>query len=234
MRRPDLPVLLLAAAFAATGSGCTGTSTESENTVVQAGAPQGRALLADGKPAPRARIALRTKEVVVKDSIPSWKIIDTATADARGVFAIRIPANREIWFEIREDAPQVPYPEVYLHRYDSTDVRPLKYGDLPMRPSGSVQGRLVPAQGAPRQNLWLGVAGTSVMARVEGVADSNGLPFRLDGLPAGTQTLTVVMVGGLMVSQHPAAPMPRAQIAGDTLTDLGKLIYEEAVTPRGP
>lgn len=230
MRRPDFVLLILAGLL----SGCIGTSTESENTVVQTGTPLGRALLSDGKPAPRARISLRTKEVVVKDSIPSWKIVDTATADARGVFAIRIPANQEIYFEIREDAPLAPYPEVYLRRYDSADVRPLKYGDLPLEPSGSVRGRLVPAEGAPRQNLWLGVAGTSVIARVEGVADSTGLPFRLDGLPPGTQTLTVVMLGGVMISQYAATPMPRAMIAGDTLTEVGKLVYEEAVMPRGP
>lgn len=239
MRRfefPGLIPLLIAFSFAgfAGFSGCTGTSTESENTL---GLVPGRALRAGGSPASKARITLRSREVVADGFHLEWRVLDTATADQQGRFELRLPESVEVFLEIREADSAVPHPQTHFTRYDSAAIRPRRFGDLVLAPSGTLEGRLTPRPGAPNANLWLGVAGTSVLVKLPGTADSTGLPFRLEGLPAGEHTLSVVAQGGVTSSPPPANPPPRANVAADTVTDAGQVYFEEAqrvLMPRSP
>lgn len=228
MRRLELPILkplIMALAFAGF-SGCTGTSTESENTL---GLVPGRALLAEGAPASGARITLRSREIVAEGLDLSWRVLDTATADLQGRFELRLPESLEVFLEIREASLAGPHPRIHFTRYDSADIRPRRFGDLVLAPSGTLEGRLTPKPGAPTLNLWVGVAGTSVLVRLPGAADSAGLPFVLAGLPAGEHALTVAAVGGVASVPYPTKPPPLVLVAADTLTDAGQVFYEEAL-----
>jgi hypothetical protein len=229
MRLFEFPGLIpLLAAFASAGfSGCTGTSTESENTL---GLVPGRALSAEGFPASGARITLRSRGIVAEGLELAWKVLDTATADRQGRFELRLPEGLEIFLEIREADTTVPHPRIHFTRYDSAETRPRRFGDLMLSPAGTLEGRLTPGPGAPNANLWVGVAGTSVLVKLAGAADSTGLPFRLDGLPAGEHALTVVAVGGGVASgPYPTKPPPRVAVAADTVTDAGQVYFEEAL-----
>lgn len=228
MRRPESTVLIaLLLALAAAGlSGCTGTSTESENTL---GLVPGRAMRADGGPASGARITLRTREIVAEGSNLAWRVLDTAAADRQGRFELNLPESLEVFLEIRAANPAGSHPLLHFIRYDSADVRPRRFGDLVLTPSGSLEGRLTPRPGAPTVNLWVGVAGTSVLVRLPGAADSSGLPFRLEGLPAGEHALTIASLGGMSSGPPPTLPQPRVAVTPDTLTDAGQVFFEEAV-----
>lgn len=228
MRRPEFPQLIpmLLTLVVAGLFGCNGTSTESENTL---GLVPGRALGAEGEPASGARIILRSRDLVSEGGGLAWKVLDTATADRQGRFGIKLPEGREVFLEIREAEPAGPHPRIHFKRYDSADIRPGRFGDVILTPSGILEGRLTPRPGAPTQNLWVGVAGTSALVRVEGAADSTGLPFRLVGLPAGEHALTVVAVGGLVSGPNPSKPSPRVAVAADTVTDAGQVFFEEAL-----
>lgn len=226
MRRFEFPgpillrLLLLSAGFL----GCTGTSTESENTV---GLIAGRAVRADGAPVPGAGITLRSREIVSKGMDLAWKVLDTATADPQGRFGLELPDDKEVFLEIREADPAGPHPLIHLTRYDSR-VRPRRFGDLVLSPSGTLEGRLVPGPGAPTRNLWVGVAGTSVLVKLPGTADSTGLPFRLDGLPGGEHALIVAVPAGVMSNPDPVKAPPRVAVAADTVTDAGRVFFEDA------
>jgi hypothetical protein len=163
MRRLEFPgpILMRLLLLSAGLFGCTGTSTESENTV---GLIAGRAVRAEGMPVPGARITLRSREIVSKGMDLAWKVLDTATADLQGRFGLELPDGKEVFLEIREADPAEPHPLIHLTRFDS-GVRPRRFGDLLLSPSGTLEGRLVPGPGAPTRNLWVGVAGTSVLSR---------------------------------------------------------------------
>lgn len=217
--------LLLALPYAGP-SGCDGTSTESENTL---GLVPGRVLRAEGMPAPGARIFLRSREIVWDGADLAWRVLATATADPQGRFQLKLPDSGEIFLEILEADAAAAHPRILLTRYDSADIRPSRFGDLVLQPSGTLEGRLTPRPGAPTQNLWVGVAGTSVLVRVPGRADSTGLPFRLEGLPAAEHALTVVVAGGVASTPYPTKPPPRISVAADTLSDAGRVEFEEAL-----
>lgn len=227
MRRLEFPGLIpILLALASAGfSGCTGTSTESENTL---GLIPGRALLAEGAPASGARVTLRTREIVAEGLDLAWRVLDTATADPQGRFELKLPEDLEVFLEIREADPVGTHFQIHFTRFDSAGIRPSRFGDLVLAPSGTLEGRLTPRPGAPTTNLWVGIAGTSVLVRLEGAADSAGLPFRLDGLPAGEHALTVATVAGLAAGRYPSEP-PRVAVAADTLTDAGRVFFEDAV-----
>lgn len=229
MRRLELPGFMpfFLALASALFLGCTGTSTESENTL---GLVSGRALRAEGAPAAGARVALRTREIVTEGSRLAWRVLDSATADPQGRFEIKFPEDVEMFLEIREADSADPHPLIHFVHYDSADIRPGRLGDLVLTRSGSLEGRLTPKPGAPTENLWLGVAGTSVLVRLTGAADSAGLPFRLDGLPAGGHALTVAAaVIGSVSGPKPSEQPPMVAVAADTVTDAGEVFFEEAV-----
>jgi hypothetical protein len=227
MRRLEFlgPILLRLLLLSAGLSGCTGTSTESENTV---GLIAGRAVRAEGVPVPGARITLRSREIVREGMDLAWKVLDTATADRQGRFGLELPDDKEVFLEIREADPAGPHPLIHLTRFDSSGIRPRRFGDLVLSPSGTLEGRLVPGPGAPTRNLWVGVAGTSVLVNLPGAADSTGLPFRLDGLPAGEHELTVAVAAGVSSNPDPVKPPPRIAVTAGTVNDAGRVIFEDA------
>src|SRR5688500_9918204 len=153
MRRLDFPVLVavLPALLGAWFSGCTGTSTESENTL---GLHPGRALLAEGAPASGARVTLRSREIVAAGQDLAWKVLDTATADIQGRFEVDLPESLEVFLEIREAGSAGAHPRIHFTRFDSADFRPRRLGDRVLAPSGTLEGRLTPRPGAPTLNLW--------------------------------------------------------------------------------
>ncbi|MEO7425207.1 MAG: hypothetical protein ABI036_08465 [Fibrobacteria bacterium] len=227
MRRFEflVPILMGLLLLSAGLHGCTGTSTESENTV---GLIAGRAVRADGTPAPGARITLRTREIVSKEKDLAWKVLDTAKADLQGRFDLELPDDKEVFLEIREADPVAPHPLIHFTRFDSSGIRPRRFGDLMMSPSGTLEGKLVPGPGAPTEFLWVGVVGTSALVRLPGKADSTGLPFRLDGLPGGEHELTVAVQAGVSSSPDPVEPPPRIAVTADSITDAGRVFFEDA------
>ena len=228
MRRLEFlgPILMRLLLLSAGLFGCTGTSTESENTV---GLIAGRAVRDDGAAGSR-----RQNHATVPRN--HQRGIEARVEGSRhrhggflqGRFGLELPDDKEVFLEIREADPAEPHPLIDFTRYDSPASGPAVSATFVLSPSGTLEGRLVPGPGAPTQNLWVGIAGTSVLVNLPGVADSTGLPFRLDGLPGGEHELTVAVPAGLISNPGPAKPPPRIAVAADTVTDAGRVFFEDA------
>lgn len=217
-------VLAFGATLPAGLSGCLfGTSTDTENTVVSL---SGTILLSDGRPAGGAVLSARTGEVRISpEGIPSWTLLAADTADAEGKFAFNLAEERELFLEIRErgDSPRKEYPEVLFAR-----IARARAGDLDtfrLAPSGSVVGRLARPSGPLPDSLWIGVLGTSVLARAGTPDDSGGVAFRLDGLPPGSWPLEVVPA--MPDTALPGDP-PAVQVTPKAVTNQGSIYYDES------
>lgn len=132
---------------------------------------------------------------------------------------------RELFLEIREraDSPRQVYPEVLFARF--ARARAGVRDTFRLAPSGTVEGRLARPSGPLPDSLWIGVLGTSVLARAGTPDDSGGVSFRLDGLPPGSWPLEVIPVRSDSTLR---GQPPSVQVTPKAVTQQGSVFYDES------
>lgn len=227
MRRPEKPALWISFLLGLALACCTGTSTDTENTLTAV------AYLADGRPAAGAELAVRVPKLIVSpQGIPSWQTLTSLTADRHGRFSeVRLPQGEEIYLEVRQnpgDTVQGHSPQVYFIRYQVAEARPEFLGAVTLSPSGSIQGRIESKTDSLAAHHWIGVIGSSAMVKLSASADSVSFPFRLVGLYPGSHALTVVNLADTGVGVMTANTKPTGEVKPDSVTDLGSIFYNGA------
>lgn len=227
MRRPEKTSLWNPLLLCLALAGCYGTSTDTENTMT------GVALLADGRPAAGAVLAIRSRELVVSpQGIPSWKALFTRTADAQGrFFEVSLPKDREIYLEIRQAPAETSpghFPQVYFIRYGESQPRPDLLASVTLSPSGSLKGSIGSKTDPLPINCWLGVIGSSAFVKLDSASDSTGHPFRLDGLFPGSHDLTLVSVAEVGTTVMSTSDKPKGEVKPDSVTEMGSIFYNGA------
>lgn len=222
------PASLLSAVLFA---GCLdGTSTDTPNTL-RPGTLEGAAFRADGTPAAGARVSVRSGRVSLDASgRPDYVLLDADVADAKGRFAVDLPAGTLAYLEIlvTDSTDRGRETQVYFDAFDAEAARPTRFTEYPLKASGSLEGRLIPTKGKPLEGNWIAVPGTSAMVRLDAPSDSGGIPFRLDGLYPGPRELEILSGIGVAVMSTPGK-LPVGQVKPAEVTDLGSIFYNETL-----
>ncbi len=186
-----------------------GTST----TVTNPPTVTGMVILAEGKPAAHAEIALRTRQVIFSDQgIPASKLIASTITDDSGKFTFPSIADHDIYMEIKQNPTALPIAskdslQVFLRGW--IDGLPLKgqLGTFRLANPGTMAGQFLPDSLFSDSARWVGIRGTANFAAMKNNR------FKLRGICPGIPNITLVK------PRDPTDTSHIARITGYVVTD---------------